>query len=92
MQAAIGNIELAFIDSNNEDVKRYLSNALTTLENAKTLSNKLITFSKGGVPIRQIMPLSPWIRDITVHYSYGLNLEYSFDIPENLYLVNIDAE
>ncbi|MCX7988200.1 MAG: PAS domain S-box protein [Thermodesulfovibrio sp.] len=92
MQAAIGNIEIAFIDSDNEDIKRYLSNALITLENAKTLSNKLITFSKGGVPIRQVMPLSPWIRDITVHYSYGLNLEYSFDIPENLYLVNIDPE
>lgn len=92
MQAIIGNIELALLYSDNEAVKRHLSYALRPLGEAKNLSNKLMTFSKGGAPIRQVMPLSPWIKDITTYYSYGLNLEASFQIPEDLHLVNIDPE
>ncbi|MDW7998133.1 MAG: PAS domain S-box protein [Thermodesulfovibrio sp.] len=92
LQALMGNIELALHSSENENIKNHLLNAIKVLLDAKTLSNKLITFSEGGFLIKQIMPLSPWIRDITAYYAYGIDINYSFDISENLYLVNIDPE
>lgn len=92
LQAIMGNIELALLYSENQSVKKHLSKALISLNQAKTLSNKLITFAKGGVLFRRLMPLSPWIKDVTIFYSKALNFEASFNIPDDLYLIKIDPE
>lgn len=92
LQAIMGNIELALLYSEDKNGKKHLSNALISLDQAKTLANKLITFSKGGEPLMVLMPLSPWIKDVTIFYSQSLNFEPIFNIPDDLYLIKLDPE
>lgn len=92
LQGILGNIDLAMINANEAKTKEYLINARKIIEKAKILSNKLLTFSKGGFPLKKVMPLSPWIIDTIKFHASGSKLELSFHIPEELWLVNIDKE
>ncbi|MBN1697603.1 MAG: PAS domain S-box protein [Spirochaetales bacterium] len=73
-----GNIELAAMNSRNTSVKKFLEHTVKTINRAKNLTGQLLTFSKGGIPIKKTEPLAPFIKDTVKFVLSGSNIECKF--------------
>ncbi|WP_167881193.1 hybrid sensor histidine kinase/response regulator [Leptospira gomenensis] len=69
---------------------KYLSKAVNVFNRAKDLTQQLLTFSKGGKPIRKTGTLAPVLKDCVLFALSGSNVSCSFDIEEDLYLCDFD--
>ncbi len=93
--SVIGNIELSimFLNKGNyEKVNEKLEKTLKNIERAKGLTNQLLTFSKGGAPVKEpYLNLKKLIED-TVNFTLtGSSVEVEFDFDNNLHPVKIDS-
>ena len=87
----IGNISLiqSYIEP-DDMIGGLLEEALEASMTAKSLTQKLITFSRGGRPIMETASISPVIKSATEFSLSGSNIKCEFSIPDNLWLVQID--
>jgi len=91
LAAILGNINLALFDQDlNEKTKRLLSEAEKASIRAKELTQQLLTFSKGGEPVKEAASLDDIIRDSANFILLGDKVACTYDIPEDLWLVDID--
>jgi len=92
LSAIMGNIFLAKISVTDEDkfLEQWLEIAEKASLQAKELTNRLITFSKGGNPIRKATPLAPLLREITASSIQDTTLRCEFDLSDSLWDVEID--
>ncbi len=58
---------------------------------AQELTRQLLTFAKGGAPIKKTGSLQDLIRDCTEFSLRGTTSQCRFDLPEDLWLVDYDA-
>jgi PAS domain S-box-containing protein len=79
-----GYISLATNDIKDAQLSEYLSKAMTTMERARGLTLQLLTFAKGGAPIRKIGTLFPFVRETAQFALSGSNINIKFDIPDDL--------
>lgn len=87
----IGNISLAKLKTDPKDeVYEILTESEKAAHSAKTLTQQLLTFSKGGIPIKEETDIRDLIRDSTNFAIVGSNIKCEFDLPENLWKVVID--
>jgi PAS domain S-box-containing protein len=90
LMGIFGFTDLARSQVKDEVVSDYLSQAMESMERAKALTQQLLTFAKGGAPVKKTMKVSSLIKD-TCHFALsGSNVKCSFSIPENLWNCNID--
>ena len=54
------------------------------------MTNRLITFSKGGNPIRKATPLAPLLRETAAVSIHDTTIQCKFDLPDDLWSVEID--
>jgi len=87
----IGNIDLAKIGADpNQDFVIRLNAAEKACEQARRLTNQLLTFAKGGQPVKKEVQLSQ-ILDEACHFTLsGSSLRYILDAPTTLWPVEID--
>ena len=90
LTAIVGNTNLArMYTSDNKIVEK-----LTKIENAsiqaKDLTQQLLTFSKGGEPIKKTTPIKELIRSSVSFALRGSNVRCHFYVPDDLWPVNID--
>ena len=87
----IGNISLiqSYIDP-NDIIYRLLREAQDASMVAKSLTQKLITFSKGGLPAKETADMAALLRIVTEFSLSGSNIKCRFDIPDGIALVDID--
>ncbi|TAN43722.1 MAG: response regulator [Nitrospirae bacterium] len=92
LTAIIGNISLAQF-SIGEESKAYarLANAVDACKRAADLTQQLLTFSKGGAPLRETGSITNIIRESAKFILSGTNIAPAFDIPDDLWNVDIDA-
>ncbi len=92
LTAVIGNIDLArmMIDSNNEAYTLLMA-AKKASTRAIGLTQQLLTFSKGGDPIKTTTSIAKIIRDSANFVLHGSAVSCTFNIPDDLWLVDIDA-
>jgi PAS domain S-box-containing protein len=90
MGGIFGYIELARQESTEEKVVHRLSKAITTIDRARGLTQQLLTFAKGGSPVQEAVPLGQLLRDTAQFALTGSNVSCDFDIPEDLWVCNID--
>lgn len=91
LSGIFGYIELADRKAANPEVSKYLSEALGMRERAKRLTGQLLTFSKGGAPVKKNGYLFPLVKD-SVHFSLnGTKIACRFDVDDDLYPCNFDA-
>lgn len=92
LAAILGNIELAemSVDSAGEAYP-LLQEAKKASLRAKDLTQQLLTFSKGGDPVRKTTPIGKIITDSANFVLHGSPVSCWFSIPENLHLVDIDS-
>ncbi len=86
-----GNISLAklFLDK-PEKLKELLEKTETSLEKAKGLTKQLLTFSKGGAPIKELTSIESCIKESVDFVLSGSNIKVHYDFEENLQNVEID--
>ena len=87
-----GNIGLAQLEAapDASTVHSFLGKAGAAAQTAAHLSSQLLTFSKGGAPIKQIATLSDLVRQATEFSLHGSNLQADFNIAEDLWTAAVD--
>ena len=58
---------------------------------AKELTNRLITFSKGGAPVKKLCHVKEHLKDSTLFALRGSNIKSEFQLPDDLWPVNVDV-
>ncbi|HEY3489779.1 MAG TPA: PAS domain S-box protein [Candidatus Deferrimicrobiaceae bacterium] len=92
LTAILGNISLALERlPEGGDVRDRLVEAEGASLRARDLTLQLLTFSKGGAPIRRTTSIADVIRDSAGFALRGSNVRCEYALPEDLYPVDIDA-
>jgi two-component system, cell cycle sensor histidine kinase and response regulator CckA len=76
----------------SSEVKAYLSNAFSVFARAKALTQQLLTFSKGGDPLKERISIPVLLRQNVYFALSGSNLKVTFGIPEDLWECDADAQ
>ncbi len=86
-----GNLNLAKkrLD-NSEKVMEVILRAEKVAYKAKNLTEQLITFSKGGMPIKKILSLKDIIKDSVQFSITGSNISGKYFFEDDLYLIEAD--
>lgn len=85
-----GNIDLASTTSCGSKMQLYLDSAMQTIERARGLTQQLLTFSKGGAPVKKTDTLFSCIRETAQFDLTGSNVSCSFQLPEDLWPCDFD--
>ncbi len=92
LTAIIGNINLVCRLTNPKDENfELLESAEKAAMRAKALSQQLLIFSKRGNPIRKTTSIAPVIEEAADFALHGSTISCPIHIPEDLWLVDIDA-
>ncbi len=90
LTAIIGNLSLALAQATDSTRERVEASKKASLR-AQDLAQQLLTFAKGGAPIKKTASMRQLVLD-TVGFSLsGTNIRSDFSIPEDLWPVDIDA-
>jgi PAS domain S-box-containing protein len=91
LTAIIGNITLAQTHLDAKDKPfRLLGHALVAAKTAKNLTQKLIIFSKGGSPNKEIAEVDRLVRSATDFTLSGSNIKCRYTFPAGLYFIDVD--
>jgi len=87
-----GNIGLAQLEApaDASTVHSFLTKAGAAAQTAAHLSSQLLTFSRGGAPIKQIASISDLVRQAAEFSLHGSNLHVEFEIAEDLWTAAVD--
>jgi PAS domain S-box-containing protein len=77
-------------DTSKEMAPRLDMAERATME-ARKLTHQLLTFAKGGAPVKQITSVRTIIYEAAMFISSGSNVRCDFDIEENLWLCGTDS-
>ena len=88
-----GNIGLAQIEAPAEcgNLLSCLSKAGQAAQHAAHLSSQLLTFSKGGAPLKKVTAIGPLLEQSAEFSLYGSHLRADLDLEPNLCDVEVDA-
>ncbi len=89
-----GNIGLAQVEAppNAGSLLSSLSKADQAAQHAAHLSSQLLTFSKGGAPLKRVVSISGVLGHAAEFSLYGSNLRADIDVPVDLWKSEVDAE
>ena len=87
----LGNLSLAKLSLTQED-KAYkkLEEAEKAVERATGLTQQLLTFSKGGAPLKKVVSVAQLLVDSSTFALRGSNVRCEFSIPDDLWPAAID--
>jgi PAS domain S-box-containing protein len=91
LAAILGNISLAKVYSSPGD-KAYerLKQAEKACVRAQGLTQQLLTFSKGGVPLKEVTDLSRLVRECCLFALRGTNIRCEFDFADDQWPTEVD--
>jgi len=75
----------------NKDVKENLDKAMVVFGQAKSLAQQLLTFSKGGAPVRRLASVSELLADVAAFVLSGTNVRPELVMPEGLWACEVDS-
>jgi PAS domain S-box-containing protein len=91
LQAIVGNISLARMDLDPaSDTHRLLLAAERASGKAQSLTQQLLTFSRGGAPVRRPLELAKLVRSAAHLAASGSSCRCDFDLPASLWPVQAD--
>jgi two-component system, cell cycle sensor histidine kinase and response regulator CckA len=87
-----GNIGLAQIEtpSDSGGLHSFLSKAGHAAQHAAHLSSQLLTFSKGGAPLKRVASVANLLAQAAEFSLYGSNLRSDIDLPSELWKAEVD--
>jgi len=91
LTAVLMNISLAKMYTNPEDTAfKRLIEAEKASQRARDLTQQLLTFSKGGAPIKKTASILELIKDSAIFALRGSSVRCEFYLPEDLWPVEVD--
>jgi two-component system cell cycle sensor histidine kinase/response regulator CckA len=92
LTAILGNVTVAKMHSASEEkTSELLTEAENAISRAKNLTQQLLTFSKGGAPVRKRVSISELLRSTAKFALSGSKCRCRFSIQEGLQQVEIDT-
>jgi len=87
----LGNISLVkqYLDPEDMIFKR-LSTAEKSCFEAREITSRLITFSKGGEPVKKVTRVQQLLKEAHCPLIKDTNITFEYNLPDNLYPVEID--
>jgi signal transduction histidine kinase/ActR/RegA family two-component response regulator len=86
-----GNLEVAKAQLNGEDpAQEFLNQAASACQRAKFLSSQLLTFAKGGAPVRSIVSIAQLITDAVHLARPGSPVGIDAKVMEGLWSADVD--
>ena len=85
-----GYIDLGLKESNEPVVQNYLKNALKSMTRARSLTDQLLTFTKSGLPNREISQIDKLVFETTNFVLSGIAITCEFSIADDLWYCSID--
>ena len=93
LTAVIGNISLAKMDvAENSEIRGLLVEAEKAALRAKNLTQQLLTFSRGGAPVKMAVSVCEVVRDAAEFALHGSNVKYDMIIPDHIKIAEIDKD
>ncbi len=91
LTAIMGNLSLAKmkIERNHEIFQRLLEAERATIR-ARDLTHQLLTFSKGGAPVKQTASIAEIIKESAQFSLAGTNVKFQTRFPSDLWAVEVD--
>ena len=91
LQGILSNIAMAkiYVDPDNKGYASLRESEKAVIQ-AKNLTQQLLTFSKGGEPIKSVFPASELIKESVNFALSGSNVGCRFDLPEDLWPIEVD--
>lgn len=87
----MGNISLAkFFAKPDDKIFERLTIAENASMKAKDLTQQLLTFAKGGAPIKEVASISEALKESINFILSGTNVKCSFDMPDDLWMIEAD--
>jgi len=91
LSVILGSAQLAMmVSKKGDDVTKYLQNIKTSTERATALTQQLLTFSKGGEPVKGVCSIAALVKEIVDLSLSGSGIQSVFNIPEGLWAVEVD--
>lgn len=90
LSGIFGYIELASNKTNDPKVSEYLNKALNSMDKTTLLTEQLITFSKGGAPVRKNEMLFPFLEETVVSVLKESKITNHFHYPKDLWKCMFD--
>jgi signal transduction histidine kinase/CheY-like chemotaxis protein len=86
-----GNIEVAKVQLNpDEPAQEFLNQAASACQRAKFLSSQLLTFAKGGAPVRSVVSIAQLVTDAVHLARTGSPVGIEVKIAEGLWSAQVD--
>ncbi len=86
----LGNLTLLNTIVKEKEATEYINQAREAVKRATNLTQQLLTFAKGGEPIKELTSLPSVIETSTKFILSGTSIDYHIKIPEDLWDVEID--
>jgi PAS domain S-box-containing protein len=77
---------------NTKSAVANLTKGMNAFERARSLTQQLLTFSKGSMPFRKIMAIDGFVRETVQFALSGSNVSPVFDIPPDVWACDIDEQ
>jgi two-component system cell cycle sensor histidine kinase/response regulator CckA len=91
LTGVFGNVELAKMNMvDNEQPRPFLERAMRSLDDAINLATQLLTFAKGGDPIKETLDIGPVITNAATFSIRGSNVRLRLDVAPELWPVEAD--
>jgi PAS domain S-box-containing protein len=81
----MGNVELASTVTRDPETLQYLRASMDVTERARALTQQLLTFAKGGAPVKRVESLFPFIQATVEFALSGSNVACRFDVAPDLW-------
>lgn len=85
-----GYIDLARMDGTEQGKQRNLDKAVSAIERTRALTHQLLTFAKGGVPVKHPEYLDPFVQDTVRFALSGTAISSTFEIEPGLWHCEFD--
>ena len=90
LMAILGNLSLLGREARGRAAER-IADAMSAVQRARELTSQLLTFSRGGAPVRDATRIEEVIRESASFALHGSNVVCTFDFEPQLRVVDIDA-
>jgi PAS domain S-box-containing protein len=91
LSAILGNVSLAKVRVQPEDkLHTYLNNAETACARARDLTQQLLTFAKGGAPVKKTSSIAQLVHETAGFALRGSKVRCEFQIAEDLWPADVD--
>lgn len=92
LSAILGNIDLSLSELDPaSEIYQLLDQAQKASIRAKGLTQQLLTFSRGGSPVKQTVSMGEIIKDSADFVLHGSSVTCAYTIPEDLWAVDVDV-